>query len=76
MKRVILVIETPGTIRIIGYDYDKAEPLDHIIDLKRSPDPLGDLEEIVYRLENRGFDTRILKRFIKRKKKHGLWGRL
>ena len=67
MKRVILVIETPGNIRVIGYDYDKIEPLDYTIDLQNTTNLKQTIKQLINELHSQGYDTRILRRYFKKK---------
>ena len=69
MKRVIFVIETPTKVKIIAYDYDKLEPLDQEIDLEKEFAPEERIKDILQDLEFKGFDTTVLKRYLKKRGK-------
>ncbi|RLG28648.1 hypothetical protein DRN98_09410 [Methanosarcinales archaeon] len=69
MKKVLFVIETPGKVRIIAYDYEKLEPRDYEIDLEKEFTPEERIKEIIDELENKKYDTRILKQFLKKRGK-------
>lgn len=70
MKRVIFVIETPTKVKIIAYDYDKLEPREYEIDLEKEFVPEERIKEIMYELENKKYDTRVLRRFLKKRGKY------
>lgn len=69
MRKVLFVIETPGKVRIIAYDFEKLEPRDYEIDLEKEFEPEARIKEIIDELENKKYDTRILKRFLKKRGK-------
>ena len=69
MKKVLFVIETPRKVRIIAYDFDNLEPYDYEIDLEKEFMPEARIKDIINKLENKKFDTRILKRFLKKRGK-------
>lgn len=69
MKRIMIVVETPNRLSIIAYDYDNMESREYVIDLKHEIDPLKALRDIEYSLRVKGYDTRIISRYLKRKEK-------
>jgi len=69
MKRVLFVVETPRKVRIIAYDYEKLEPMDYEIDLEKEFTPEERIKEIIQELEFKKYDTRVLKRFLKKRGK-------
>ncbi|MCD6093195.1 MAG: hypothetical protein J7J51_00115 [Candidatus Omnitrophica bacterium] len=69
MKRVLFVVETPENIRIITYDYGKMEGKEYVIDLEKEFTPEERIKEIIAELENKKYDTRILKQFLKKRGK-------
>ena len=69
MKRVLFGVETPENIRIITYDYGKMEGKEYVIDLEKEFTPEERIKEIIRELEFKGYDTRVLKRFLKKRGK-------
>lgn len=70
MKRVVFVVETPQKIRIIAYDYGKMEGKDYEIDLEKEFTPEERIKELIRELEFKGYDTRVLKRFLEKRGKY------
>ncbi|RLF06752.1 MAG: hypothetical protein DRJ60_04020 [Thermoprotei archaeon] len=74
MKKVLFIIETPGRIRLIGYNYDDLEPVEHELDLENIQNIREEIEYIMELLKAQGFDTRLLRRWIRKRfgqRKHG-----
>lgn len=67
MKRVIFVVETPTWIRILGYDYQGESSLDVTIDLQNTANLKQVIKQLISELHGQGYDTRILRRFFRKK---------
>ena len=67
MKRVILVVETPTWIRILGYDYQGEASLDVTIDLQNTANLRQVIKQLINELRGQGYDIRVLRRYFKKK---------